>query len=134
MSLRTPVTTDIYFDLSEAAGIDSTFTGLLVSIAIRRKEANLPAVHLLSPSRSVREALSSMHVLALLHTCTQAPAGPIEWQDLPHTPEAPEPMRELIVDAHESLIQADPRNAAEFGPVVAGLRQQDQPQDSAAEP
>jgi hypothetical protein len=133
-SLRPPTTSDVYFDLSEAIGIDSTFTGLLVSVAVRRSDADRPAIHLLSPSEAVLGALRCMHVLPLLHVCAEPPGGPVEWQELPHAHDAAGAVRELIVGAHESLIEADSRNAGAFGRIVAGLREEQRHQERSPEP
>jgi anti-anti-sigma regulatory factor len=121
---RRPQTTDLYFDLSQADAIDSTFTGLLLSLVTSKADADVPNVHLLAPSASVMDALGRMHVLVLFDVCSSMANPPTEWQELTADPAGPDELTDLVIDAHQQLIDADPRNVKPFGRVVEGLREQ----------
>ena len=120
--LGRPATTDVYFDLSEVDAIDSTFTGLLVSLAKVGDDRSGPATHLLNPAPPVVEALERMHVLSLFDRCTSVPRVPTRWHELTGEAADRDKLAELVIAAHEQLIEADPRNTEVFGPVVEGLR------------
>jgi hypothetical protein len=121
-SFRKPEVTDIYFDLTDAGGVDSTFTGLLLSLATCRNDPARPAVHLLRPSPAVITALNRMYVLSLFDVCQSAPEAPADWQDLMPEKPLPEKTADVVIEAHEKLIDADPRNESAFRPVVEGFR------------
>ena len=116
-----PDTTDVYFDLSQAETIDSTFTGMLLGLLTGRKGPATPAVHLIRPTPRVVDALEQMHVLRLFDVCDSMPGTPDELNPLTTRPGDLAKLRDLVIDAHKDLIEADPRNAATFGRVVSGL-------------
>ena len=128
---RRPETTDLYFDLSRADAIDSTFTGLLLSLVTSKADASVPAIHLLAPSPPVTDALQRMHVLPLFDVCSSMPDPPEQWQELAGEGPRREQMTDLVIDAHQRLIDADPRNAEVFGRVVDGLRARRRPRPDA---
>ena len=116
-----PDTTDVYFDLSQADTVDSTFTGMLLGLLTGRKGPATPAVHLIRPTPRVVDALEQMHVLRLFDVCDSMPDAPAELNPLTAQSGDREKLRDLVIDAHKDLIEADPRNAATFGRVVSGL-------------
>lgn len=120
--IRTADTTDIYFDLSQANGIDSTFTGFLVALVTTEADSPVPAIHLLAPSEAVVAALERMYVLALFDVVAAIPQPPTEWQELAAERVRSEGLTELVVQAHQELINADKRNAPAFRTLVATLR------------
>ncbi len=67
------------------------------------------------------DALGQMHVLRLFDVCESMPDAPDELNPLTARPGDREKLRDLVIDAHKTLIEADPRNAATFGRVVSGL-------------
>jgi anti-anti-sigma regulatory factor len=117
-TFQTPEKTDIYFDLSQAQAIDSTFTGLLLSLATKKPDARAPAMHLFQPADRVREALATMHVLSFFDICAEWPATPATWTPLPTPTADSEEAADLIIESHENLIEADERNKPEFDGVV----------------
>ena len=120
--LRRPDTTALYFDLSQASAIDSTFTGLLLSLVTFKADASVPAVHLVAPSGEVVEALERMYVLRLFDVCTALPDPPPEWRELAGQSTDRAQLTDLVIDTHQQLIDADPRNAKPFTRVVEGLK------------
>ncbi|MCK6485529.1 MAG: hypothetical protein HUU22_06915 [Phycisphaerae bacterium] len=116
---------DLLIDLSRADSLDSTFAGMLLAMARPTADADLTArLHLLNPSSPACEALRRMRVLGLFDVRQDGSADATEWTELPRdvSPESVERLRALIIDAHERLIAADPRNADVFRPVVDTFR------------
>lgn len=113
-----PDTTDLYFDLSDAGWLDSTFIGFLLSLVGRTDGAELPAVHLFQPKACVLEVLENMHVLHMFHIAAELPPAPPAWEVLPPVTLATDTGAELVIGAHQQLIDVDPRNAPVFQPVV----------------
>lgn len=113
---------DIYFDLSETEYMDSTFTGFLLALARRKLGDAPPVLHLVQPSEKALEVLETMGVLSLFDIRPAMPNAPIEWTELPVSGPLADEVGDLVIDAHEELIDADPANAAKFGPVVDAFR------------
>jgi hypothetical protein len=82
----------------------------------------VPAIHLLNPSPQVVQALERMFVLALFDVVEAAPQLPAEWEDLPTAPVSSEGLTDLVIQAHQELINADKRNAHAFRTLIATLR------------
>ena len=120
--LAPPSVTDVYFDLSGADSIDSTFTGLLVSRVRKSPEKPRPRAHLVSPSPRICQALELMHVLQLFDVVDSPPQRTTQWRELHRISAGPEDMADLVIRMHESLIAADRRNKPVFGPVVDTFR------------
>ncbi len=112
----------LYFDLSDAESVDSTFTGFLLSLAKQAGGGQGGAVHLFQPSDKVREALATMHVLRFFDVRPEALRPPGNWRVLSAAPGAAQRAADEVIEAHERLIEADQRNAAEFEGVVDAFR------------
>ena len=119
---RRPQITDLYFDLSEVGYMDSTCVGLVISLALKKNDTSVPGIHLFRSSSAVVRILETMLVLDHLDRCDTLPAAIAEWKELPVEVPDQKDLAAVIIDAHESLIKADTRNAELFGPVVDGLR------------
>ncbi|HUU83497.1 MAG TPA: hypothetical protein VM243_08340 [Phycisphaerae bacterium] len=115
-------TSDIYFDLSRAQGIDSTFTGFLVALVTTESDSPIPAIHLLAPSKPVVTALERMFVLGLFDVVEEMAQSPADWQEVEPAPVSPDGLSDLVIQAHQELINADQRNAPAFRTLVATLR------------
>jgi hypothetical protein len=112
---------DVYFDLSNADMLESTFAGLLLSLARQRGSTAVAAVHLVRPSSVAVSSLRNMNVLSFFDVCESADGLPDTWIRLAADAGNPDELAELIIRAHETLIAADSRNEAAFGPVVRGF-------------
>lgn len=119
---KKPEITDVYFDLSDAAGLDSTFIGLLLAMATRNSDPAAPALHLVAPSAQATEALQRMYVMPLFHVQPTPPETCSTWVSLALEKAGPAQTADVVVQAHESLIEADLRNAPSCQPVVEGFR------------
>jgi len=121
-ALSKPRTRDVYFDLTEADWLDSTFAGFLVSLATGKAGPSAPDIHLLNPSEGVAHSLTNIHVLGLFDIRDVAPALPAEWRELPAGSGDIARIARLVIESHEALIEADERNAATFQHVVDVFR------------
>lgn len=119
---RAPEVTDLFFDLAEADYLDSTCIGLVISLAFKKNDPSVPRIHLLNPSAGLKEVLATMHVLHCMDCQCELPVAVTEWEELPIEGRNRLATTNAIIEAHERLIQADPRNAAIFGPLVEELR------------
>lgn len=117
-------TGSVFFDLSLAPGLDSTFAGMLVSLLRQGAATGSAAVHLLRPSAAAHKALQQMHVLGLFSVRESLAEEPTQWLALTSETPACDDVAECVLSAHETLIEADARNEAVFGAVVEGLRKQ----------
>lgn len=116
----------VYLDLSDTEFIDSTFTGFLLALRPGRSNPNAPQVHLVAPSPNVMRTLETMQVLRVLDTVDALPIGDFAWKPLTSQPLDPAKAGEIIIDAHEKLIEADERNREKFGRVVETFREDHQ--------
>lgn len=115
---------DVYFDMSEVRLIDSTFTGMLLSLALKKKDPSGPDIHLLTPSDRTMQALTSMHVHMLFDIRDAVDSLPHDWAELNIEPYNPRQATDLVIECHEELISADERNESEFRPVVDAFRRE----------
>lgn len=111
---------DLFFDLSQATFIDSTFAGVLLMFA-RQSAKRGNSVHLVGVPEKIANVLRGMHIQGFFKFDSQMPVTETTWSTL--TPESPSAKGagKVIVDAHQALIDADGRNAEEFGRVVEGF-------------
>jgi len=117
----TPPIRHIYVDLSAADFIDSTFTGFLLSL--RRGQADAgPTLHLVAPTAGVLRTLETMQVRRLMDIVSELPESVDRWEALATDPLDASQSCELVIDAHEALIDADESNRAKFGHVVELFR------------
>ena len=72
--------------------------------------------------RAVIQALERMYVLGLFDVVASLPEVPNEWQELSPAPVSTEGLTELVVQAHQELINADKRNAPAFRTLITTLR------------
>ncbi len=115
-------TSDIYFDLSQTSYMDSSFAGELLGLALRNREADGPRICLQSMPPAVNDALQKMHVLHFFQLCDATPVVIQDWQEVAALRTEFDELADLVINAHEKLIEVDPRNADAFGRVVEGLR------------
>ncbi len=112
-----PEISAIYVDLVNVPWMDSTFIGCLIGVAVERGNPTTPTVHLLRPPSHVLDVLTKMHVLHLFEVCDSCPEAP-DWEVLPHRPLPYERVAEVVISAHQRLIDVDRRNSPTFQPVV----------------
>ncbi|MCB9851925.1 MAG: STAS domain-containing protein [Phycisphaerales bacterium] len=124
----------IYIDLSGTESIDSTFTGFLLALRRGKATPDAPALHLVAPAPNVLRSLELMQVRRLMDIVDAMPAEDVEWTALAAEPLDAAQSGELVIDAHEELIEADERNRAKFGHVVELFRKDLEDKHGADEP
>lgn len=130
---------EFIIDLGQCAGMDSTFLGVLAGIGLRLKQNGVVGrVHIVNVNARNVELLQTLGLDRLFHV-----AG--AWEQVsPHAPLSPGQMRPLpdsdperitrkldktetasvMLDAHESLIQANKANEPKFRDITRLLREE----------
>jgi len=110
------------FDLSACSGVDSTFMGTLVAIAMQSKSRYPSAwVCVVNASIKVSQALENVGAARFLRFKTSLPLEDIEMEQLDVTVISQDERLRVIQRAHERLVEIDKRNAERFGPFLASL-------------
>jgi anti-anti-sigma factor len=124
--LRQKGCTYFVLDLSECALMDSTFLGVLAGFGLKGTPAKNDqpiTIELLNPNERITELLDSLGVLQLFKLSQgpiQAPDGTTEHAFAPCCPSKEEVTRACL-EAHQTLMQLSPENAAKFKEVAAFL-------------
>lgn len=121
--LRTPSISRIVIDLSRAQRMDSSFIGLLVGMLGRKTGQTPTTVQLCRPNDEIRTILANMGVLVLFEIVDHLPEAGLDREEIPVRIDSTDALADLVIDAHENLMEADPRNVDKFEPVVRGLRE-----------
>jgi len=113
---------DFIVDLGECELMDSTFLGTLAGIALKMGgDGSVRIVRANPRNRQVLQNLGLDRVLALEdEPAPSAPTG--AWSDASES--AAPTKRETIIEAHESLVAANPENAVRFKDVIEFLKQE----------
>jgi anti-sigma B factor antagonist len=114
-------------DLSECVLMDSTFLGVLVGLGLKLSGGNgdqsRRGVELFNPSARIVELLDTLGVLRLFKITrgSFSPAPPTEAVE--HTPANPskEEVTRTCIEAHQTLMDLSPANAARFKDVAQFL-------------
>ncbi len=119
--------TEFIVDLDNCPGMDSTFMGTLSGIALklRRRGGNL---HIIHPGQRNRDSLVNLGLDAILdiHEDDSTPpfrnGMPVE----PLTAASPSKQEraQTMLEAHQSLVDADPANLPQFQDVLDYLRKE----------
>ena len=110
------------FDLSECTLMDSTFLGIMAGFGMRVEEAKGEKAILLNASAHVMDLLDNLGVAHLFETRQGAP--PLSAPCVPVTASAALDKVEAArtsLDAHQTLIDINPANAARFKDVARFL-------------
>ncbi len=113
-------------DLSECTLMDSTFLGVLAGFGLKsagaKQDQGSIAIELLNPNERIIELLESLGVLHLFRTL-QGEARPEgnESCAVPAASPTKEEVTRACLEAHETLMNLNPQNAAKFKEVAAFL-------------
>jgi len=115
----------VMIDVSGATGLDSTFMGLMVTLALQiRKRCALLIVNASEMHRSLLDGIGVSRVWKYAAT----PVETVTWTSLAEAAEGALPMegeiRGIIVDAHKTLMAFDERNVPKFKDVVGMLEEE----------
>ena len=116
-------------DLDACTYLDSTFLGILLGLGLKLKEAGNGLLHILNANPRNLELLKNLGLDRLIHIQGNG-ANPShlngvngQLEEMP----CPVPTREeaapTILEAHENLMEFDPRNIPKFKDVVEFLRE-----------
>jgi len=114
----------VLFDLERCAGMDSTFMGVLAGVATFEGPNGSPQVTVLNADPSnvgLLEGVGLTHLLQLHRGHVDAPD--IDLVSLRERTREEDRM-ELVRDAHERLIEVNPKNEAAFGAFLQALKLQ----------
>lgn len=113
------------FDLTDCTGVDSTFMGLLLTIAnrVRNDGAAAHGVILLNVDDHALKQLGSVGLDAFLTIAPGASRLPssIQLTELAVVAASDKERLKLMVRAHKELVAADARNKAKFGAFLEGI-------------
>ena len=114
-------------DLAECVLMDSTFLGVLAGFGLKLSAGNgdhgRHGIELLNPSARITELLDTLGVLHLFKL-TQGPLPvPEQTEPRPHTPTSPTKaeVTRTCIEAHQTLMDISPANAAKFKDVAQFL-------------
>lgn len=114
-------------DLTECSLMDSTFLGVLTGFGLAASETNGRAdaqrIELLNPNPRISELLENLGVLHLFSICRGPAASPgeIESPDLSSREPTQEELTRTCLEAHQTLMDVNPENAARFKEVARFL-------------
>jgi anti-anti-sigma factor len=114
-------------DLSECVLMDSTFLGVLAGLGLKLSGSNgdqtRQGVELFNPSPRITELLETLGVLHLFNITQSSAAPGTPTQPLEHTPTNPSKaeVTRTCMEAHQTLMDISPANAARFKDVAQFL-------------
>jgi anti-anti-sigma regulatory factor len=122
----------IVLDLSECVGMDSTFMGVLAGLAFRLKQKNGGRLQMINLTARTRGLLATLGLDQLVDT-HMAGATPQEFETvfsgagqldtLGHDDASRRETAEMMLEAHENLVQVSPENLPRFKDVLTFLRE-----------
>ena len=116
---------EFVLDLEKCELMDSTFMGTLASVAFSLRDLDdglLRVVRANSRNFSLLEGLGLDHLFQVEPEPSAPQPAALRKAGVPGS--APEEQRIAILEAHEALVDADPRNAVRFQDVIEYLRQE----------
>jgi len=117
---------EFILDLERCELMDSTFMGTLASVAFSLRDLEsglLRVVRANNRNFSLLEGLGLDHLFQLEAEASNT-LPPLALQKTGIPGSAPEDQRVAILEAHEALVDADPKNAVRFQDVIEYLRQE----------
>ncbi|MEO8438917.1 MAG: STAS domain-containing protein [Spartobacteria bacterium] len=120
---------EFVFDLQECVMMDSTFMGTMAGMALRLKEmgeGHLRVIHCGERSRELLSGLGLDQIFEIQANGAKAPDCKALAPETPASEEAAKAKREqagTMLEAHEALCQAAPKNITRFKDVLEYLKQ-----------
>lgn len=116
---------NIYFELSEANYLDSSFIGVIVSVEKKLKKTFAKEVIILNPTEKVQEILSTMGLLELLpiqdnHTLKNIQVD----EEVQKKLQKDYKDIELLLTSHQNLMELNSENKKRFGLVEEMLKKE----------
>jgi len=119
---------ELVLDLKECPLMDSTFMGMLTSIAQKLVEAGRGNLHIINLNERNMELLSNLGIdqlFAINPNLTDLPALPAHDVEIPlaSTEQSKADYARIMYEAHQALSDISPDNASKFKDVLEYLRQ-----------
>jgi len=111
----------VVVDLTETEGIDSTALGLLAKIAVNAKDVMSHKPIIISSRGDITHIIQTLGFDHYFDICTEPVELGCQMQEAPMLDECAESVRQKVIDAHRILMGLNPKNKAEFEPVVFAL-------------
>jgi anti-sigma B factor antagonist len=113
-------------DLDACTYLDSTFLGILLGLGLKLKMGGNGLLHVLNASPRNIELLKNLGLDRLIHIDarrgeTKEPS--VAFKEMPCAPQTKAEAGPTILEAHENLMEFDPRNVPKFKDVVEFLRE-----------
>lgn len=118
---------EVFVDLLEAQGIDSTTLGLLAKLAVHCIDNLGFKANLLCVNYDILRLIESMELGDLFNVLSIPDAPQLPLQDVtPHEGELPdmEAVRQQVLEAHRLLVKLNPRLMSEFVDLISALEQE----------
>ena len=116
---------EFVLDLGACELMDSTFMGMLTSVAFQLREVQSGKLRVVRANERNFSLLESLGLDHLFHVEPEpAPNAPSALKVASAASTTPEEQKTAILIAHEALVEADPRNAVRFQDVIEYLRQE----------
>ena len=120
---------DFVVDLGDCELMDSTFMGTLAGVALRLREIGQGSLRAVNANERNADLLSNLGLDQLFSVESMGEGGPVapKSEDLVRAapPKVAElDQKEVVLEAHEALVEADSSNAAKFRDVLEYLRQE----------
>ncbi|MFQ3671521.1 MAG: STAS domain-containing protein [Verrucomicrobiia bacterium] len=115
----------IAYDLRDCTYMDSTFMGVMASLGAAQRKKTGVALEVYNPSPRNLELLQNLGLNHLLDIKTGPGPEPHQARavELAAEPESKQEISEMMLDAHEALVELNPANAAQFQDVITFLRE-----------
>ncbi len=121
--------TEFILDMTACESVDSTFMGVLAGIGMNQRREKRPNLKLINVSDRVRKLLQTLglaHILdirGLEETPTPPPSVATDVVATSTTDVDREQQTQLMIQAHENLVQVDESNAPRFENVLKYLKE-----------
>lgn len=119
-----PPATDVYVDLLEAEGIDSTMLGMLAKLAVHCIDELHIKARMLCVNRNILRVLESMELDELFEILGLPTSPDIPVTDItPDSDQEPEldTLRQQVLEAHKLLVKLNPKLMGDFVALINTL-------------
>ena len=116
--------THVIVDLEGCSGMDSTFMGAVAGMAFPLGKGPAPRVTVINASPNNMRLLEGLGLGEVVELCHEWVASPCVQTERVSGEAPAEERLELIRDAHQKLIELDPRNREKFGPFLRLLEEE----------
>jgi len=108
----------VCFDMSDCTAMDSTFMGVMTMIALKKVRGGRKA-GLAAASEKIQGLLRGLGVLKLFDTAMEVPESAADSSDGDRASVDAAATARTVLEAHQTLVEADSANAEQFRDVIA---------------